>query len=41
MEESVPTTSEAPAGHSDFDVFQWANAVEEIKNNVSVESALF
>ena len=41
MEESVPTTSEAPAGHSDFDVFQWANAVEEIKNNVSVELFLF
>ena len=41
MEEPVPTTSEVPAGHSDFDVFQWANSVEEIKNNVSVELFLF
>lgn len=41
MEEPVPTTSEVSAGHSDFDVFQWANSVEEIKNNVSVELFLF
>ena len=26
---------------SEFDVFQWANAVDEVKNNVSVELFLF
>ena len=25
----------------EFDVFQWANSVDEIKNNVSVELFLF
>jgi hypothetical protein len=30
-----------PAGQPEFDVFQWANSVDEVKNNVSVELFLF
>ena len=26
---------------NDFDIFQWANAIDEVKNNVSVELFLF
>lgn len=41
----VETVEQAPAqpvsGKPDFDVFQWANNVDEIKNNVSVELFLF
>jgi len=29
------------AGQPEFDVFQWANSVDEVKNNVSVELFLF
>ncbi len=36
MEE--PTTA---TGKPEFDVFQWANSVDEVKNNVSVELFLF
>ena len=31
---------QAPA-KSEFDVFQWANSVDEVKNNISVELFLF
>lgn len=30
-----------PAAQPEFDVFQWANSVDEVKNNVSVELFLF
>lgn len=30
-----------PAGQTEFDVFQWANSVDEVKNNISVELFLF
>lgn len=43
VEETAPV-AEAPATSSknpNFDVFQWANNVDEIKNNVSVELFLF
>lgn len=30
-----------PAARPEFDVFQWANSVDEVKNNVSVELFLF
>ncbi len=39
--EPTMSAAAANAGHSDFDVFQWANLIEEIKNNVSVELFLF
>jgi hypothetical protein len=29
------------AGQTEFDVFQWANSVDEVKNNISVELFLF
>lgn len=35
------TQSTKTAAHDDFDVFQWANTVDEVKNNVSVELFLF
>jgi len=34
-------TESQPSGKPEFDVFQWANNVDEIKNNVSVELFLF
>lgn len=34
-------TESPKAGQPEFDVFQWANSVDEIKNNVSVELFLF
>lgn len=35
------TQSTKTAARDDFDVFQWANTVDEVKNNVSVELFLF
>ena len=47
-ENAAPETSEATAqsasnssSSNNFDVFQWANNIDEIKNNVSVELFLF
>ena len=40
--EAVAPSSETKTSSDDhFDVFQWANNVDEIKNNVSVELFLF
>ena len=40
--ETVAPSSETKTSSDDhFDVFQWANNVDEIKNNVSVELFLF
>ena len=36
MDDQKPAQKEQP-----FDVFQWANTVDEVKNNVSVELFLF
>ena len=34
-------TAGQAAGQPEFDVFQWANSVDEVKNNISVELFLF
>ena len=41
-EASVPTVAPTTINTSNtFDVFHWANEIDEIKNNVSVELFLF
>ena len=41
MEENTENSDAQDVQRGFFDVFQWANEVEEIKNNVSVELFLF
>ncbi|MBR3131025.1 DUF4868 domain-containing protein [Candidatus Saccharibacteria bacterium] len=41
MEENTDTSDVQDVQRGFFDVFQWANEVEEVKNNVSVELFLF
>ena len=37
----MENTDSQATNQPEFDVFQWANNVDEIKNNVSVELFLF
>lgn len=38
---SAPTAANTPTATDTFDVFHWANSIDEVKNNISIELFLF